>query len=106
MTNKTEPWKYQHYVQRHLELRDMLEGLAEEANELSQAALKLIRAIGDSKNVTPISEEEAEANLKEEVTDVLIYLRVLDFDLGLELDSSYHSPKWERWAKRLGYKED
>lgn len=106
MANKTELWVYQHYVQKNLELRDMLEGLAEEANELSKAALKLIRAIGDSKNVTPISEEEAEANLNEEVTDVLMCLRVLDFDLGTEIDTSYYSPKWERWAKRLGYKED
>lgn len=40
--------------------------LAEEAAELSQAALKLIRAKGLSGNPTPISDEEAEAHLAED----------------------------------------
>lgn len=53
-------------VRNKLDSRALLEGLAEEAAELSQAALKLIRAKGLSGNPTPISDEEAEAHLAED----------------------------------------
>ena len=57
--------------------RDLLEQLAEESVELSQAALKLIRARGISQRPTPISEDEALASLKKEALDVLIILLFL-----------------------------
>ena len=47
----------------------MLEQLAEEAAELAQAALKCARILRDE-NPTPVSMEDAVANLSEEVTDV------------------------------------
>lgn len=47
----------------------MLEQLAEEASELAQAALKLAR-IERGENPTPVTENEAEAHLIEEYTDV------------------------------------
>lgn len=79
--------------------RGLCEQLAEEASELSQAALKYIRAKGLSSNVTPISGEEAEANLREELNDVLM---VADL-LGLTKydDEDNPNPKWKRWADRL-----
>lgn len=78
--------------------RDLLEQLAEESAELSQAALKLIRAHGMSQNPTPISEDKALASLKEEVNDVLIILVIL----GLADQSSVHDwRKLVRWAERI-----
>lgn len=78
--------------------RDLLEQLAEESAELSQAALKLIRSKGMSRNPTPISEDEALASLKEEVNDVLIILVIL----GLADQRAVHDwRKLVRWAERL-----
>lgn len=78
--------------------RDLLEQLAEESAELSQAALKLIRAHGMSQNPTPISEDKALASLKQEANDVLIILVIL----GLADQSAVHDwRKLVRWAERL-----
>ena len=57
---------------KQLPRRDRLEALAEEANELSQAALKLIRAEKLNQNPTPKTEYEAKTSLLEEFYDVLI----------------------------------
>ena len=51
--------------------------MAEEADELGKAALKVIRAEGLSDNPTPISLHEAIRNFYEEFQDVLIAMRVL-----------------------------
>ncbi|WP_288305452.1 hypothetical protein [uncultured Acidaminococcus sp.] len=78
--------------------RDLLEQLAEESAELSQAALKLIRAHGMSQNPTPISEDKALASLKQEANDVLIILVIL----GLADQSAVHDwRKLVRWAERI-----
>lgn len=78
--------------------RDLLEQLAEESTELSQAALKLIRAHGMSQNPTPISEDEAMNSLIEEANDVLIILVIL----GLADQSTVHDwRKLARWAERI-----
>lgn len=83
--------------------RDLLEQLAEESAELSQAALKLIRAHGMSQNQTPISEEKALASLKEEANDVLIILVIL----GMADQSSVHDwRKLVRWAERIQEAEE
>ena len=50
---------YRDYILDKLDERTLLEQLAEEASELSQAALKLIRAKKLSNNVTPRTEQEA-----------------------------------------------
>ena len=50
---------------------------AEEAAELAQAALKLRRCITGT-NPTPTPIEEAEANLREEIADVMLVAEVLD----------------------------
>lgn len=91
------------YVINHLDDRTKLEQLAEEAAELSQAALKLIRAKGLSNNVTPTSEKEALANVNEEIIDVLMCIKAYDCELnGADVvEAMENSPKWLRWAERL-----
>jgi NTP pyrophosphatase (non-canonical NTP hydrolase) len=88
----------QQKVWEYLGTRELLEQLAEEAAELNQAALKLIRARGLSYNPTPVGPDEAWANLKEEVGDVLAVTDLLELTPGV---SDKHNPKWKRWADRL-----
>ena len=95
--------KYSEYVRDTLPTRDLLEQLAEECNELSKASLKLIRAIGDSENPTPIGQVEAYDNFIEEQKDVISVLWLLTNSDRYAYIDNY--PKMERWAKRLGYKE-
>lgn len=76
-----------------------LEQLAEEAAELSQAALKLARIIR-AENPTPVCYCQAVDALKEEVGDVRLCLNVLSdaFTLDtLEIEQAKHN----RWLDRL-----
>jgi hypothetical protein len=80
---------------------DLLCQLAEECSELSQAALKLRRAITKT-NPTPVTYNQALEDLMEEAADVLLCLRVLPeveengyiIDIGI-------AEKAERWLNRL-----
>lgn len=90
--------EYKKIVQETLTERDLLEQLAEEAAELSQAALKLIRAKGMNKNVTPVREEIAADAVFEELNDVLIAAEALGLWAG---DHKMDGYKWQRWAERL-----
>ena len=100
---ETEPFEDdvmadKNYILRILDSRTLLEQLAEEASELAQAALKLIRAAEYSNNPTPITLQEAEVGLDEELHDVLAVaslLGIIDYD-------DDENPKWKRWAERLG----
>lgn len=80
----------------------MLEGLAEEAAELAQAALKLARVIRDE-NPTPVTAEEAEGHLSEEMVDVLLYLQEIRGRWGITLAeiNNIMILKRQRWAARL-----
>jgi hypothetical protein len=91
--------QYKEYVLSVLSERELLEQLAEEAAELSQAALKLIRAEGLSNNTTPITAGQARTALQEEFSDVLIVAELL------ELIDCQNDKKLQRWAERLGYKD-
>lgn len=74
--------------------------LAEEAAELSQAALKLIRAIeGD----TPVTETEALSNLIEEAADVLNGLIVTLTRKQWNSVIRVMKRKLSRWEKRLWF---
>ena len=84
-----------------LDRRTNLEGLAEEAAELAQAALKLIRAERLSENVTPVSKEDAAESLMEELVDVLMVASVLGINLDELLWRVSISHKWKRWEDRL-----
>lgn len=92
--------KYQEYILSVLTERELLEQLAEEAAELSQAALKLIRAEGLSNNTTPVTAGQARTNLQEEFSDILMVAELL------ELIDCQNDKKWQRWAERLGYKAE
>lgn len=84
------------YIRWKLPTTEILTQLAEEAAELSQAALKLRRVI-DKTNPTPVGRAEAWANIREEISDVALCLTLL------ELDSDYTvmTAKLRRWAERL-----
>lgn len=77
--------------------------LAEEAAELSKAALKYRRALGCTENVTPVTRREAYDNLIEEIADVKLCLAVLHLDYGLASLATERvmNTKIERWHKRL-----
>ncbi|MBR1616316.1 MAG: hypothetical protein IJ673_12700, partial [Treponema sp.] len=57
------------YIRDRLGLEELLTQLAEECGELTQAALKLRRAI-TSRNPTPVTRQEAVEKLHEEAADV------------------------------------
>lgn len=80
----------------------MLEGLAEEAAELAQAALKLARVIRDE-NPTPVTAEEAEWHLSEEMVDVLLYLQEIRDRWGITLAeiNNIMILKRQRWENRM-----
>ena len=98
---ETEPFDVmadKNYILSILDARTLLEQLAEEASELAQAALKLIRAAEYSNNPTPITLQEAQVSLDEELHDVLAVASLLGI---IEYDDD-ENPKWKRWAERLG----
>ena len=91
-------------IREALSQEELLAQLAEEAVELAHAALKL-RRVYDGTNPTPVKRSEAFANLKEEIADVQLLLRVLELDRhGLEYDR-IAGMKLKRWSRRLAEKE-
>lgn len=86
---------------------ELFAGLAEEASELAQAALKFRRATdrtAQTNNPTDKTEDECMRHLLEEAADVFLYLRVLrispdDADIKAIMDR-----KTDRWVRRLGWK--
>ena len=77
---------------------ELLAGLAEEATELAQAALKLRRTL-DGRNPTPVSTGDASRKLNEEFADVLLCAAVLGFDR--EEIARILREKAARWSTRL-----
>lgn len=76
------------------------EGLAEEATEVAQAALKIARILrGESP--TPVTLEEAISNLEKEWTQLNIYTT----DLGLEVDEKVCAKAITRFEKRMELKK-
>ncbi len=87
-------------IKQHIPQDELLAQLAEECAELSQAALKLRRALTGI-NPTPVTAEEARKNLVEETADVYNVL-------GLLLDAVENAEIYDiirrkkaRWVKRL-----
>ena len=107
---------YRDYILDKLDERTLLEQLAEEASELSQAALKLIRAKGLNNNNTPVGEQEAMLSLALEYMDLLmVYSMLLEKDRkilritkansilpGKDMENYF---KWNSWAERLEKEE-
>lgn len=83
---------------------EILAQLAEECAELGQAALKLRRALtGD--NPTPVSADDAEDHLWEEVADVILCVNLLGEwpvidGVGSAIEEQMDK-KEARWARRL-----
>lgn len=96
--------KYAAYIRCVLSSQELAEQLAEECNELAQASLKMIRASGMSNNTTPTSRDDAYDNFEEEQKDVISVLWLLTGNERYAYIDGY--PKIERWAKRLGYREE
>ena len=86
-------------VRNKLNRRALLGALTE---ELSEAELELIRAKGLSSNPTPISDEEAEAELLAKIADVIN--RINAFDLPGKyggLINEFTEAKMQLWVERL-----
>jgi len=88
------------FIRSKLTNAELLAGLAEEATELAHAALK-IRRVMDGKNYTPVTFDEAFANLKEEIGDVLLCLEMVGLTVELESYRKDMDAKLERWVRRL-----
>lgn len=85
-------------ITKALGMPEVLAQLAEEAAELSQAALKLRRAL-DKRNPTPVPLADAEAALEEEFGDVVLCMSIVGVDqdaIGRTIRS-----KSARWTSRL-----
>lgn len=95
--------KYVDYIRSQLDERTLLEQLAEESSEFTQAVLKLIRSGGLSKNTTPVTLDEAQENFIEEWEDMKVVLYILE---SIDDERILDNPKLKRWAERLGYKDD
>lgn len=91
------------YIARNTNELAVLIAFAEEANELSKAAMKLARAKGLIENPTPISIVEAEADLIEEYNDLLNCRSMLNKIAGLVIDEDFEirTKKYGRWAERI-----
>lgn len=87
--------------------KELLCQLAEEAAELSQAALKLRRAI-DGKNPTPKTFGECKLELDEEIADVELCLEELTLfsDLDFIIQDVFVEAKRKRWLSRLLARKD
>ena len=88
-----------YFIVSKIGLPATLEQLAEEAAELSQAALKVARVIR-GENPTPAGYCEAVDNLKEEAADVRNCLNVLE-DAFIMDTEQMEAAKLNRWLDRL-----
>ena len=94
------------YIREKVPQAELLAQLAEEASELTHAALKLRRAC-DGTNPTPVSPDEALVKLREEISDVMLLLEVLRLGGDVHLPEYYktRNAKLDRWVLRLIAKE-
>ena len=85
-------------ITQKVPVTELLAGLAEEASELAQAALKL-RRVYDGTNPTPVKEEDAQERLYEEMADVKLYCSMLK--VNVKYISEMMISKQKRWEQRL-----
>lgn len=90
------------YIREKLPYEELLCQMAEEGTELSHAALKLRRVL-DGTNPTPVTYEEAMANLLEEFADILGTLTVMELttESNMLQCTKISIQKIERWVERL-----
>lgn len=87
----------------YLSLTELLAGLAEECSELAQAALKL-RRVYDGTNPTPTQEDVAIEHFEEEIADVNLYLKQINYSHANVMHIMQE--KDERWKNRIGHGGD
>lgn len=89
-------------IREHLDQSELLTQLAEEAAELSKAALKL-RRVYTGINPTPVTGKEAFNNLLEELADVYTCVHVMNLDTIENMNEVQRImlTKQQRWAERL-----
>lgn len=93
------------FIQQRVPKTERLAQLAEEAAELSQAALKLRRAM-DGVNPTPLSLLEAEDKLLEEYADVRLCFDAMErTPKAQKRICTIYTRKLDRWVSRLEAKE-
>ena len=85
-------------ITKRIPVCELLAGLAEEAAELAQAALKLRRCY-DGTNPTPADPDIQYECLLEEIGDVELYLDQLS--INRKVISDYKAAKLKRWEERL-----
>ena len=91
------------YIANNISELAVLIALAEEASELSKAAMKYARAKGLLDNPTPISVTQAENDLIEEYNDLLNCIDMLNNVSGLTVSENtvLRDSKYRRWAVRI-----
>ena len=100
------------YIAENLSEEDILCQIAEEAAELSKAALKLRRVLTGT-NPTPVTVDEAVENFIEEYGDTMVAMTAYFMKHGM-IDRKVadileqNNPKYSRWAQRIkeGKKHD
>ena len=84
-----------------LDIKTKLIQLAEEASELSQACLKMVRQMDGQ---TPVSETDAKMHLLEEIADVALCSKVLTSKTDDVIVKGIIAAKYKRWEGRLEQK--
>ena len=88
------------FVAGKLDVYDLLAQLAEEASELSLAALKCSRALKGT-NPTPVGVSKAYYDIREEFSDVCNAMKVLNIDKNNDICHD----KMQRWFNRVSISE-
>lgn len=88
------------FVAVKLDVYDLLAQLAEEASELSLAALKCSRALKGT-NPTPVGVSKAYYDIREEFSDVCNVMKVLNIDKNNDICCD----KMQRWFNRVSISE-
>lgn len=76
-----------HYIRTHVSYNALISQLGEELAELAQALFKLRRAKGNG-NPTPVTLEEAEAAVQEEVSDLRLVCEILNVPISIDEDDA------------------
>jgi NTP pyrophosphatase (non-canonical NTP hydrolase) len=85
-------------IREKIPMTELMAGLAEEASELAQAALKLRRCY-DGTNPTPADPDAQYERFLEEIGDTELYIDQLS--VNRQVIDDYKSMKQERWQRRL-----
>ena len=84
-----------------LDIKTKLIQLAEEAAELSQACLKLVRQMDGQ---TPVPETDCKMHLLEEIADVALCSKVITSKADDVIVKGIMGAKYKRWEGRLEQK--